>query len=343
MKTNIIASLLALAACLTAFAGDAAWLDGRYAGSETKTPAELRLLRNEIFARHGRIFKTPDLQDFFPKQSWYKPDSKYSEAALSNEERELAQKLLSLEKNPAPEKEPRTAAEYIARGKAALAAPRREYDDDGPGNAAIGFFDKALKLEPDNVAAMKARAEAFGHVLGDTDVAAIADLDRAIVLAPKDAEAYRERGKWRLVSDAPDSKTKALADCRKAAELDPKDAAAYSCAAEANQWIGDRALAEEAYAKAVALTPRDARLRKNRAQNLLRLGRLKEALGECDASLAIDPEDCLLYRAEILRGLHRDEEAARDQDKGGRRATELIRDTGTAADRKLIQEVLDKK
>jgi hypothetical protein len=342
MKANIIAALLLLAFCLPAFAGDAAWRDGRYAGFETKTPAELRLLRNEIFARHGRIFKTPDLREFFSKQSWYKPDPKYSEAALSKEERDLAQKLLALEKHPA-EKEPRTAAEAIARGKAALAVPPRDSDDDGPGNAAIEFFNKALKLEPDNVAALKARAEADAHVLGETSDSAIADLDRAIVLAPKDAEAYRERGRWRLPRDDSDSQAKALADCRKAATLDAKDAAAYACVAQASEWTGNRAQIEEAYAKAVALTPRDARLRKNRAENLLRMGRLNEALGECDASLAIDPEDCLLYRAEILRGLHRDEEAARDQDKGGRRAMELIQNTGTEADRKLIRDVLDKK
>lgn len=32
---------------------------------------ELKLARNEIYARHGRKFKDPDLQNYFDQQSWY--------------------------------------------------------------------------------------------------------------------------------------------------------------------------------------------------------------------------------------------------------------------------------
>jgi len=38
------------------------------------TSADLRLLRNEIFARHGYIFKSPELTDFFSKFEWYQPN-----------------------------------------------------------------------------------------------------------------------------------------------------------------------------------------------------------------------------------------------------------------------------
>jgi len=34
---------------------------------------ELKLMRNEIFARHGYIFNSKDLQEYFSKQSWYRP------------------------------------------------------------------------------------------------------------------------------------------------------------------------------------------------------------------------------------------------------------------------------
>lgn len=40
---------------------------------------ELRLLRNWIYARHGYIFKSPELQNFFEQQSWYTP--KYSDVS----------------------------------------------------------------------------------------------------------------------------------------------------------------------------------------------------------------------------------------------------------------------
>ncbi len=49
---------------------------------------DLRLLRNEIYARHGRIFKTKLLNDYFSEQSWYKPDPNYSDSMLTTIESE---------------------------------------------------------------------------------------------------------------------------------------------------------------------------------------------------------------------------------------------------------------
>ena len=43
------------------------------------TSADLRLLRNEIFARHGYIFKSPELIDFFTKFGWYQPNLTYDQ------------------------------------------------------------------------------------------------------------------------------------------------------------------------------------------------------------------------------------------------------------------------
>ena len=36
---------------------------------------ELKIMRNEIFARHGYIFKSTDMQNYFAMQKWYKPTS----------------------------------------------------------------------------------------------------------------------------------------------------------------------------------------------------------------------------------------------------------------------------
>ncbi len=41
-----------------------------------KNGVELDIMRNTIFAVHGRKFDTPGLQDYFNQQSWYTP--KYS-------------------------------------------------------------------------------------------------------------------------------------------------------------------------------------------------------------------------------------------------------------------------
>lgn len=40
---------------------------------ENKDEWELRIMRNEIYARHGYIFKLPELREYFMKQSWYVP------------------------------------------------------------------------------------------------------------------------------------------------------------------------------------------------------------------------------------------------------------------------------
>ena len=42
-----------------------------YENIVNKSDEELRLGRNEIFARHGRIFASPDLQTYFEGKSWY--------------------------------------------------------------------------------------------------------------------------------------------------------------------------------------------------------------------------------------------------------------------------------
>lgn len=50
---------------------------------ENKTISELWLLRNSIFAKHGRTFKTYELHTFFMKQPWYKPIENYKQSDLT--------------------------------------------------------------------------------------------------------------------------------------------------------------------------------------------------------------------------------------------------------------------
>ncbi|HWL24670.1 MAG TPA: YARHG domain-containing protein [Ureibacillus sp.] len=40
--------------------------------------SDLRLARNEIYARHGYIFNSRELQNYFNSQDWYVPDSSYN-------------------------------------------------------------------------------------------------------------------------------------------------------------------------------------------------------------------------------------------------------------------------
>jgi YARHG domain len=44
---------------------------------------DLRVLRNEIYARHGRIFKDAELQKYFESQPWYKPNPDFKDDQLN--------------------------------------------------------------------------------------------------------------------------------------------------------------------------------------------------------------------------------------------------------------------
>lgn len=56
-------------------------LNTRYLGRFSKS--QLRLMRNEILARHGWKFQSKDLQEHFAKQPWYKPGTDNSNIKLS--------------------------------------------------------------------------------------------------------------------------------------------------------------------------------------------------------------------------------------------------------------------
>ncbi|WP_022762597.1 YARHG domain-containing protein [Butyrivibrio sp. AD3002] len=50
---------------------DCEYIDKSYISSLTNE--ELRIARNEIYARHGRMFNSDDLQNYFNSKSWYSP------------------------------------------------------------------------------------------------------------------------------------------------------------------------------------------------------------------------------------------------------------------------------
>lgn len=53
------------------------------------SPERLRLMRNTVFARHGRTFKDPALQKYFDEQWWYIPNSGYRDSMLTKEDRRI--------------------------------------------------------------------------------------------------------------------------------------------------------------------------------------------------------------------------------------------------------------
>lgn len=65
------------------------------------TGEELRLARNEIYARYGRIFKSADLETYFSEKPWYGPSIEpdaFDENVLTQTERDNLKAILNAEK-----------------------------------------------------------------------------------------------------------------------------------------------------------------------------------------------------------------------------------------------------
>ncbi len=63
------------------YATEQAILNGNILGIFRKET--LRLMRNEIMARHGYVFQAQDLKDYFSREPWYKPGNDNSSIKLS--------------------------------------------------------------------------------------------------------------------------------------------------------------------------------------------------------------------------------------------------------------------
>lgn len=83
-------------------------ISGKYPEGSTRTltPSdvqgmskyELKIMRNEIFARHGYIFKTDDMKNYFLRQSWYVPLYENVDNRLSALEKSNVDLIKSYEK-----------------------------------------------------------------------------------------------------------------------------------------------------------------------------------------------------------------------------------------------------
>jgi len=60
---------------------------------------DLRVLRNEIYARHGRVFKDKELQKYFAAQPWYQPNPDFKDDMLSETEAKNLAIIAEVEKN----------------------------------------------------------------------------------------------------------------------------------------------------------------------------------------------------------------------------------------------------
>jgi hypothetical protein len=58
---------------------------------------ELRLLRNEVYARHGRQFQAPWLSQYFFNQEWYQPSETFKDEDLSGPDKQNVETIVAYE------------------------------------------------------------------------------------------------------------------------------------------------------------------------------------------------------------------------------------------------------
>lgn len=59
---------------------------------------DARKLRNEIYARHGKVFEDKPMRNYFSTFDWYKPDAKFNEKLLTRIERQNYAAILAYER-----------------------------------------------------------------------------------------------------------------------------------------------------------------------------------------------------------------------------------------------------
>jgi tetratricopeptide (TPR) repeat protein len=158
------------------------------------------------------------------------------------------------------------------------------YLNKGDDDRAIADLDKAVELAPLFFEAYCNRGLAYLNK-GDDD-RAISDFDKAVELAPKFAQAYFGRGMAR--SSKGEWET-AIEQFAKAVAIDPRHVDAHFYWGVALGQLGRHAAECEKYAKAVEIEPRHAEAYHNWGLALGQLGRHEEACQKSEKATKIEP------------------------------------------------------
>lgn len=120
----------------------------------------------------------------------------------------------------------------------------------------------------------------------------IACYDRAIHIAPKDPDAYFERG---VINQKLRRSTEALADFDRGLERRTDYATAYNNRGAALMDLNRHVEAIENYATAIMLDPSHALAYSNQASAMKETGRAQEAITQYDVAILLDPENADYY------------------------------------------------
>jgi tetratricopeptide (TPR) repeat protein len=149
---------------------------------------------------------------------------------------------------------------------------------------ALGDFDRAIALDPNNARAFRERADPCRRI-GRLDQA-LADANQAVRLDPSDAQALDVRGN---VFNNNRQYDRAIADYNEALRLKPDDAQTFMDRGAAYYFEKNYQPAIKDYDEAIKLDPKKSDAFTNRGAAFKALGRIDQAIADESAAIRLDP------------------------------------------------------
>ena len=174
---------------------------------------------------------------------------------------------------------------------------------------AVGYFDQAIRLDPNYALAYAERSEAWtliGDLTGQHEPAwsnARSDAEKAVAIAPDLAEAHAALGFVRFLVDW--KFTEGLNELKRAKELSPSNPTANDVLARLIVYLGRIDEAERQGRQAVELDPLSVTAQNNLARILFVTGKLDEADAVARKSAELQPAAASIHRYQVLVAVER--------------------------------------
>jgi TolB-like protein len=194
---------------------------------------------------------------------------------------------------------------------------------------AVGYFDEAIRLDPDYALAYAERSEAWtfiGDLTGQREPAwskARSDAEKAVAIAPALAEARAALGWIRFFIDW--KFAEGLSELKRAKELSPSNPTANDLLARVIVYLGRLDDAERQARQAVELDPLSVIAQGNLARVLLLAGKLDESDAAARKAAELQPTSASSHRWQVVAAVLRGDgdtalrEAQLEPDQGYRR------------------------
>jgi Flp pilus assembly protein TadD len=159
---------------------------------------------------------------------------------------------------------------------------------------AVAYLDRAIAIAPSNAELFNLRGIAWSK-LNDLPRAE-ADWRKVVELSPSDPEPLMNRGVHFLRQGALDQ---AIATLERVVAIAPDHATAHSNLGSALERRGEMDRAIEHYDRAIAIKPQYSKAYSNRAYAYFRKGNYRQAIEDCEQAIALEPA---LAMAHLNRG-----------------------------------------